>query len=99
MKADYTLGGGWGYHVTLSKPEQFKNTDFNTELLKVWGHYTPRPQKKQTLLIEGHKSFMLFEFVEIEYCSNPDDMFFAELKFLDQELKEKEEAVLDGRKK
>ncbi len=87
MKADYTLGGGWGFHVSLSDEDCFKTQDFNKELLEVWGHHTPRPKKEQTLLVEGQKSFMLFKFVEVDYCSDPNDMFFAKAEFTEQEMK------------
>lgn len=87
MKGDYKLGGGWGCHVSLSNPDEFSQIDLNTQTVRVYGHITPRPRVGQTLVGEFQKSFIKFEFVNVEYCHDPQDMFFAEVKAVAQEMK------------
>jgi len=33
------------------------------------------------------KSFIKFEFIDVEYCHDPDDMFFGKVKAIAQEMK------------
>ena len=90
MIGDYKIGGGWGARIGWTRPEQFKTEDEYIDdktLFDVDGHYTPRPKKGQTLIGEFQNSWMQFEFVEIDYMSNPPDMFFAKVKPIDQETK------------
>jgi hypothetical protein len=69
-------------------PEDFPKTDLATETVKVFGHHPRRPVIGQTIVGEFRRSFIKFEFVDVEYVSNPPDMFFADIKAVDQELKE-----------
>ena len=86
---DYTLGGFWGNKVCLANPNEFKFLDFNKkQIVKIHGWHPERPQRGDTLLIEGKLSDMMFEFVDVEYCNNPPDMFFADIKILGQRMKE-----------
>lgn len=87
MNGDYKLGGVWGCHVSLLNPNEFSKTDLNTQTVKVYGHISPRPRVGQTLVGEFQRSFIKFEFVDVEYCSDPPDMFFAEVKAVYQVLK------------
>ena len=84
MLADYKLGGFWGCHVSLSDP---KNFDPNAESIRVYGHHPVRPKVGDTLMGEFQKSFIKFKFVKVKYCHDPADMFFAEVKAIDQEMK------------
>ena len=60
---------------------------FDTDLIPVQGYvpYTIKPG--QTLLGEFVKSYMLFEFVEVKYMSDPTDQFFGKVKAIQQEMK------------
>lgn len=86
MKGDYKLGGFLG--ISLLDPEEFHKVDLNTETVRVHGHITPRPSVGQTLIGEFQKSFILFEFVHVDYCLDPNDQFFADVKVIGQEMKE-----------
>jgi len=87
MNANYELGGGWGHHISLMNKDSFHKVNLSKETVKVYGHITPRPSVGQTIIGEFQKSYILFEFVDIKYCADPPDMFFAEIKAIDQELK------------
>ena len=86
---DYVLGGGWGCHVSLLDDEEtYTKTDLNKKhRIGVYGHYTPRPKIGQTLMIEGGKTWTMFEFLDVEYCNDPNDMFFGKVKAIGQKLK------------
>jgi hypothetical protein len=87
MQGDYTLGGRWGRHISLTDPDQFFGTDLSKQTVKVYGHFLPRPKVGQTLVGEFQKSFIKFMFVKVEYCNDPHDMFFADVRAIAQELK------------
>ena len=86
---DFKLGGGWGCHISLCDHDNF---NINNKRTRVYGHQplligSKLPKKGKTLLIEGNKSLMLFEFVKVEWCNDPNDMFFADVKPIGQQLK------------
>jgi hypothetical protein len=87
LKADYKTGEGlWGNNIGWSQPEQFqKISDHKT--FKVYGHCPRIPKVGQTLLGEFVNSWIKFEFVEVRPCGNPSDMFFAEVKPIEQVMK------------
>lgn len=87
LQGDYELGGGWGARVSLTYPNNFSSLNLNTDLVDVNGHYTPRPSVGQTLVGEFEKSYIKFEFIEVKYCRDPDDMFFAKVKAVEQKMK------------
>lgn len=87
MTGDFTLGGGWGNHVSLWKPEHFQYLDLAKDFVPVWGHKTPRPKVGQTLVGEFKKSFIRFRFESVDLCRDPSDMFFANVKAVGQEMK------------
>ena len=84
---EYKLGGGWGCHVSLRDIGNFHLLDLNKDLVRVYGHQPRKPKKGDTLRGEFKRSFMTFKFVEVEYCLDPSDMFFANVKCIGQELK------------
>ena len=88
MKGDYTLGGSWGNHISLMDSKGFSGLDLNTAAAAVSGHTTPRPKVGQTLVGEFQKSFIKFKFIEVKYCEDPPDMFFAKVKAIEQQRKE-----------
>jgi len=88
MQGDYEIGGRWGNHVSLWDKDKFSNTDLDTQLVRVYGHKSIRPHKGQTLIGEFRKSFIKFEFVKVDLCAEPQDMFFADVKAIDQIIKE-----------
>jgi len=80
-ECDYCIGGEWGCHIAWLKPEVFLSPDMNEDtLISVWGHYTPRPKVGQTLWAEFKRSFRTFVFMDVTYCNDPPDMFFAKVK-------------------
>lgn len=86
MEADYTIHSGWGDHIEWMTMDWSK-VNLDSDLLSVYGHITPRPKVGQTLMGEFEKSFLKFEFVKVEYCRDPDDMFFGDVKAIEQEMK------------
>lgn len=87
-KADYYLGGGWGSRISLSDPEGFSKLNLETDLVRVNGHKRVVPQVGQTLAGEFQRSWIVFEFVEVEQMTDPPDQFFAKVKAVQQVMKD-----------
>ena len=86
MKADFYIHGGWGNHVSWSS-RSFDGINLNTDTVSVNGHMPIKPKVGDTLIGEFEKSFIKFEFVSVEYPGDPPDMFFGEVKAIEQEMK------------
>lgn len=86
MEADYKIHTGWGDHIEWMSTDWDK-VNLGSDLLSVYGHMIRRPNIGQTLMGEFEKSFIKFEFVDVEYCHDPDDMFFGKVKAISQEMK------------
>lgn len=70
---EYFLGGGWGDHI-----EWMKCGD------SVAGHKHTRPRKGDVLVCEMISGRIgRYVFIDVEYCSDPTDMFFALVRFHD----------------
>ena len=91
MESDYHIHFGWGDHIEWLNPEQFEKPMTRKSEIRVWGHLSDKPKKGQTLLGEFKRSFMKFEFIEVEYNSDPPDMFFATVKFVKQFIKKEQQ--------
>ena len=88
MEADFYIHrGGWGDCVEWSN-EDFSHVNLNTDTIGVIGHMPTRPKIGDTLIGEFEKSFIKFEFVSVKYPEKPPDMFFGEVKAIEQELKD-----------
>ncbi|CAN8140033.1 hypothetical protein THIOSC15_10006 [uncultured Thiomicrorhabdus sp.] len=90
MKADYEISSSWGDMVewTHSAVEQLQSAKLDEKtILEVYGFKQKIPEVGDTLMGEFEKSFMKFEFVEVRRCGDPADMFFAEVKIIEQEMK------------
>lgn len=83
----YYIGGSWGAHVEWMNPEHFQEiSKHNT--FTCWGHYTPLPQVGDILIGDFQRSVITFTFVNVEPCTDPSDMFFADVVPTKQELKD-----------
>ncbi len=82
--ADFRIGGGWGDHISLWKWDEFEKTDLNRHTVKVYGHKTPLPKVGQTVVLECQKSWFKFRIETVEGMRDPPDMFWAELRAIDQ---------------
>ena len=92
MKADFYIHGGWGNHVEWSNKD-FSHVNLNTDTVGVYGHMPIKPKVGDTLIGEFEKSFIKFEFVSVKYPGDPQDMFFGEVKAIEQEMKAVEHAL------
>ena len=86
MQASFTIHGGWGNHISWSNKD-FSKVRLDKDTLRVNGHMTVKPKVGDTLMGEFEKSFIKFEFVSVEYCFDPPDMFFGEVRAIEQEMK------------
>ena len=86
IKADYGIHEGWGDHIKWLNVN-WETVNFNTDTLRVYGHMPQHPKIGETLLCEMENSFMKFMFTKVDACSNPPDMFFADVKACEQEKK------------
>lgn len=87
LRADYEIGGGWGNKIGWMDPKQFEGPIGYDTVFGVVGWKLHRPKVGDTLLGEFERSWMLFEFVTVDYKSDPPDMFFADVKIIKQVLK------------
>jgi hypothetical protein len=87
-EADFEIGGGWGDAIDWSGKEQFDKQPLNSDqTFACHGWKSTHPKVGQTLKGEFVKSWMIFEFTEIEPCGDPADMFFAKVRPIRQILK------------
>jgi hypothetical protein len=85
MRADFTIHSGWGNHVEWL--DDLSKIDLNKDTVRVYGHMPRKPKKGDTLIGEFQRSFIKFEFVSVEYPGDPPDMFFGDVKAIEQEMK------------
>lgn len=80
-KRTYKAGGGWGDRIEIDK-----YAIDGKPLARVHGWKNPLPTKGDLLLIpmESEKT-VVGEFIKIEPCGDPPDMFFADVKLLGYE--------------
>lgn len=64
----YRIGGGWGRHVDW----------FDFDKRRIWGHEFKKPKVGDTVVspMQSGKD-AVFKVVDVEYCLDPADMFFA----------------------
>lgn len=85
IEYDFKVGGGWGNAINWCGTEQFEKKELNVDnIFDCHGWKDIKPKVGQTLLAEFVKSWMLFEFVEVKPCGDPQDMFFAKVKPINQ---------------
>ncbi len=88
MKADYNYGGGWGNSITWTDSSQFQtDKDWEKLTFSVTGFKMVVPKVGDTLIAEFAKSFIKFEFTKVRRMTDPSDMFFGEVKPIEQEMK------------
>lgn len=88
MKADFKIHYAWGDHIEWWSEEDWNKIDLNKDTVRVWGHMPIKPRVGNTLMGEFEKSFIKFEFVSVEHVPDPPDMFFADIKAIEQEMKD-----------
>ena len=85
MKTDFEIGGSWGNAIFWSGHEQFDKYPLDSDSrFDCHGWKMIHPEVGQTLKAEFVRSWMVFEFVEVNPCANPRDMFFAVVKPINQ---------------
>jgi hypothetical protein len=80
----FSIGGFWGSHVDwISKvPEQRSDGRY----MRCWGHHSPRPRIGDILASRMQSGKVgRWVFTEVDYESDPNDMFFAWVRFVDYE--------------
>ena len=90
MKADFKIGGIWGNCIFWFNEEEFEGDISEDSLFTVCGFksYPSRvPKAGDTLLGEFEKSWIKFEFVEINRKLDPSDQFCGKVKPIEQQLK------------
>jgi hypothetical protein len=87
MCADYKICSGWGNSIAWSDATEFETNWNENSVFRVHGWQSKIPKVGQTLLGEFNTTWTKFEFVEVERCGDPRDMFFAKVKPVDQEMK------------
>lgn len=70
--AQFSMGGGWGNHISWLEPEQ-----------KVYGHKRRLPRKGDEILsrMKSGKTGV-YRITSIRYARDPADMFFADVRFV-----------------
>jgi hypothetical protein len=89
LKGDYDMSkSGWGCSIQWVSPEKFQRDSPPGTLFKVVGWQPRIPKKGQTLVAEFKKSWIKFVFMNVERCSDPPDMFFADVGCIEQKMKQ-----------
>lgn len=92
MEAKYKIGGDFGNRISWSNLNEFEGGELEERTFSVNGHVPNLPRVGDMLMGEFVKSFIKFEFVEVDPCLDPPDMFFGKVKAIEQEMKS--EAVM-----
>jgi len=85
------IGGTWGCHISWNNPEDFGNGAVSIDPEKiygVYGHLPTLPIVDELLQWELKRSFVYFRFLGVERPGDPVDLFFADVIFDHQEMKE-----------
>lgn len=82
----YEIGGCWGCAIYWNSPEQFSDMRKPYEF-HCHGWQERRPKVGDVLKGDFKKSIMWFEFVSVEYMTDPRDMFSARVRLFKQESK------------
>lgn len=81
----HVIGGFWGNHM------RFSDSEANTEgYFRLWGHkpFHDRPKEGQIIKAEFMRSWVWLEITNVEWCGNPNDMYFLDAYPVFQEMKE-----------
>lgn len=81
------MSSGWGNSICWMYPEKFNCEWTDKSRFDVYGFKRQKPIVGDTLKAEFEKSWCVFEFVSIDYKSDPPDMFFAKVKLSKQTQK------------
>jgi len=84
---EYLIGGGWGNSINWTDREQFNGPWEAGRVFHVVGWKRRIPQVGDTLRGEFRKSVIWFRFTKVDRCGDPEDMFFAEVTPIRQEMR------------
>ena len=87
MTGEYEIGGGWGNAINWFPDNQFNEPFGPDKTFRVIGWKPRIPRVGDTIKGEFEKSWIWFEFVEVERCGDPRDMFFGTVQATQQERK------------
>lgn len=88
----YAIGGGWGNHISWLNDGVADRVGLDDGTVgqghrKVYGHKSFKPRLGDLLTCQMQSGRIgIFKFVEIEYLTDPDDMFFGTVEFLEYEV-------------
>lgn len=89
MPKHYIIGGGWGNHVSWlnegkADPVGLDDGTVGQGPRKVYGHKFDRPKIGDVLTSEMQSGHIAkFVFTEVTYETDPDDMFFGNVEFVE----------------
>lgn len=94
LKGDFEIGGVWGDKIEWSGDNDFGSMS-EKSIFRVMGFKSATilskksniPKAGNTIVGEFEKSYIKFEIIEIDWQNNPQDMFFANVKPIDQRFK------------
>lgn len=89
-EANDVIGGFWGNAIHYTRLEQFDKgglAERKTFSVHGWKPADQRLEIGSTIAAEFQRSWVLFRVESIRYCSDPKDMFFAEVAPIKQETK------------
>lgn len=88
MTTEHTVGGVWGDAINWINPSLFEKGITTESRYGVIGWKQKKPEVGDTLKGEFAKSWIYFEFVEVEKYYDPPDMFRGVVRPIRQEMKE-----------
>lgn len=89
-KADFEIGGTWGYHISWFDTDQFSDWEDGRRVFKAVGHMPKnlQPSIGDTVVGEFTSTWTIFGVVGVKRESNPPDMFWLDLKPIKQVQKD-----------
>jgi hypothetical protein len=87
MSKEYKMGGGWGNTIKWTDVSAFDKPFNERSRFRVVGWKPRKPRKGDTIKAEFEKSWIWFQFLKVEPCGDPPDMFFADVAPFRQQAK------------
>lgn len=95
-KHEHVMGGCWGNKIAYFKDGSIP-TDHDNGTIQFYGWLPPSNRVKpgQKIVCEYQKSWIVYEFTEIDKQRDPPDMFFAKARLFEAYDKETSEKIFE----
>jgi hypothetical protein len=85
LKPNHIVGGHWGNHISWYDHRNWDEIDLLNDTIRMYGHKHIIPNVGELIQAEFENSGkLLFEIVKVKQCWDPKDMFFCDVKLIQE---------------